>query len=486
MRSLIQDDPRELAAFYARQGEVDEAAAIYRKQSAQAAANPKAQVWEVAGPLQSIATLYQGQQRWEDAAATLQQAVGLVEASGGPEARNQAIGMRLNLANVLQQGGQSRAAEQIYESLLSETGSDRNGQQLPVVQAYADQLSITNRAVQGLDLLKDYLANHTLQPQEQANILFSLSRIASGAGRHELADEYQRAAMEKQRAAQPQRPEEGPLIGPDLQKAQAAVNQGNLNEAVDLALRVMASASLARDREQVAWQVPNIAQALASRKAPEEGERLYRQLLALLETWSVDDTSSLTQALQQYSRFLIGQKDRWGEVPAAIDRYREYLVATRGAETSELEQVINLRIDFARAQRRSGGGRTGRGGAAGFRGVAERRDEPTLHARSPNCGKCLSVFRESGTRAQSPPADHRYRGSDSHRERHQRGFARINAAFTLANARQFEEAERLANEAVALGERMRPPQARHVCATGRADPADEDGRGIRVGGPARE
>jgi len=28
----------------------------------------------------------------------------------------------------------------------------------------------------------------------------------------------------------------------------------------------------------------------------------------------------LTQALQQYARFLMGQKDRWAEVPSAIDR----------------------------------------------------------------------------------------------------------------------------------------------------------------------
>ena len=41
----------------------------------------------------------------------------------------------------------------------------------------------------------------------------------------------------------------------------------------------------------------------------------------------------------------------------------------------------------------------------------------------------------------------------------QRGFVRITAAFAFANARQFDEAERLANEAVAVGERMFAPQA---------------------------
>ena len=42
----------------------------------------------------------------------------------------------------------------------------------------------------------------------------------------------------------------------------------------------------------------------------------------------------------------------------------------------------------------------------------------------------------------------------------QRGFVRIDAAFAFANTRQFDEAERLANEAVAVGERMHPQQTK--------------------------
>jgi hypothetical protein len=118
-----------------------------------------------------------------------------------------------------------------------------------------------------------------------------------------------------------QNPAEGPLTGPELQKARAAVSQGNLDEAVDLALHAMASASHARDGEQVGWQVPSIAAELASRKAPEKSEQLYHQVLALLQTWSIDNAMPLIQAQQQYARFLIGQKDRWGEAPAAMERY---------------------------------------------------------------------------------------------------------------------------------------------------------------------
>ena len=219
-------------------------------------------------------------------------------------------------------------------------------------------------------VLKSYLTNHKdLQPGQETSILFALSGIERNAGRNDLAEEFQQAGLKKQRAAQPQNPAEEPskrlLIGPDLQKAQAAVSQGNLDEAVNLALNAMGLASLARDGEQVGWQVANIAGGLAGRKAAEKAEQLYHELLALLQSWSIDNTMPLLQAQQEYARFLIGQKDRWGRAPAAMERYRENLVLTRGAESSELEQVMHLRIDFARAQG-LGGGRTDRGRVAGF------------------------------------------------------------------------------------------------------------------------
>jgi len=206
MRRLIKDDPRVLAASYEREGNFDEAVALYKKLAEQATANPQAQVWEAIGPLQSIANVYQREQRWGDAAATLEQATGRLEASGGPGAHNQVVGMRLNIANLFQQGGQSQAAEKVYQTLMAETANDdHNGTALQVLQAYANHLSNTKRADLAEDLLKGYLANHPdLQPGQETNILFALSGIERNAGRQELADKFQRAGMEKQRAAQPQ------------------------------------------------------------------------------------------------------------------------------------------------------------------------------------------------------------------------------------------------------------------------------------------
>jgi len=50
-------------------------------------------------------------------------------------------------------------------------------------------------------------------------------------------------------------------------------------------------------------------------------------------------------------------------------------------------------------------------------------------------------------------ADLVFRANDA-----RRGFIRVQVALALARQRQFDEAERLANEAVAIGQTMRPPQ----------------------------
>jgi hypothetical protein len=460
MRSAIQDDPRSVAASYEREGNFDEALALYKKLAEQAAANPQ----DAIGPLQSIAGLYQRQQRWDDAAAALEQAAGRLEAASTPGSQSQAVGIRLRTANLYQQAGQNQAADKIYQALLAESANnDRNGASMQVTQAYAQYLSNTKRVGLAEELLKSYLSNHQdLQPGQETSILFALSGIERNAGRNDLAEEFQQAGLKKQRALQPQNPaEEQPkrlLISPDLQKAQAALSQGNLDEAVNLTLNALGLASQARDSEQVGWQVANIAAGLAGRKALEKAEQLYRELLALVQSWSIDNTLPLIQAQQQYARFLIGQKDRRGEAPAAMERYRENLILTRGAESSELEQAMHLRIDFARAR--------------GARGEAVQAAEELLAFEESLSGVTSAPYMRA---AQSAAGVYQYSGDVEgalalHRKiigiadltlspnDAQRGAVRISAAFALAGARRFDEAERMAKEAVAVGEGMRPPR----------------------------
>jgi hypothetical protein len=466
LRTLLQNDPGRLAQVIER-SDPDQAIALYRKQADQAALNPNAQIWEIAGPLQSIARLYEQQQQWPEAAATLQDVIARWQASGGPQAQTQATGLKLNLARVLQQAGQKEAADQIYQGLLTQTEDGPDGSRLQVLQSYSDYLSTTERAAQAGKLLQGYLADHPdLQPWERSNILFSLANVARRSGDTKLADQYQRAGTELQRSQQPPSSPGGPLIAPVLQKAQAAASQGNIDEALTLAFQAMDDSPRAPDREQVAWQVPSVAMQIANRNAPArteqlgKAEQLYRRLLTLVEGWSADTVQPLIEARSQYVRFLISQKDRWAEIPAAIERYRETVAAAQGPATNMDERPLELAREFAQI----------RGDTAEAVQDADRvlemeaslsgtTSQPYMRAvqNAANAyqfaglqDRALALFRQAVA-----IADAVFPSNDP-----QRGFVRISEAFALANARQFEEAERLAGEAVAIGRRVNPAQAK--------------------------
>jgi len=460
IRSLLQNDPGALANSYEQSGDLDQARALYRKEAEAAETNPKAQPGEIAGPLQSIASLYEREERWSDAVAALEQAAARLDAGGGEPFRSQAASVRLRIANLLQRAGQRQGAEQAYQTLLNRTAGDQPDLRIQVVDQYATYLSETDRGSQGMQMLKDFLANHSdLQPWQETNILFALSRVARQAGQKDLADEYQRVANEKQRAQQVQQAPAAPLIGPTLQSAQRAANEGHLEEAVNLALDAMASASSAPDGEQVAWQVPNLAAQLAGRKAPEKGGQLYRALFPSLESRAADNLQPLSQAQQQYARFLMGQKDRWEAVALAIDRYRDGVITAQGAETSGMVQVQQLRIELAQSK-------------IAHEEAVQKADEllaleaslsgstsaPYLNAAQ----TAANVYQSNGKldlaldlhRQIVAIGDRTLQPGDA-----QRGFLRMNAARVFAAARQFDEAERLAEEALAIGQSLRPPRS---------------------------
>jgi hypothetical protein len=459
MRALLQDDPGALANSYEQSGDLDHARALYQKQADAAAANPKAQPWEVAAPLQSIASLYEREERWSDAVTALDQAAARLDAAGSEPFRNQAASVRLRIANLLQRGGQGQGAEQAYQALLNQNANDSPDLRVQVVDQYATYLSETDRGSQGIQMLKAFLSNHAdLQPWQETNILFALSRVARQAGQNDLAEEYQRLANEKQRAQQQPQAPARPLISPTLQNAQKAANEGHLDDAVNLALEAMASASAAPDADQVAWQLPNLAAQLAGRKAPEKGEQLYRALFPWLEARTADNLQLFGQTQQQYARFLMGQKNRWGDAALAIDRYRDGVVAAQGAETSGMVQVQQLRIELAQSK-------------GAHEEAAQKADELLALEESLSGSTSTPYLRAAQTAAGVYQSNGKLeRALELHRQivaigdrtlqpgDAQRGFLRLNAAQVFAGARQFDEAERLADEAVAIGQSLHPPQ----------------------------
>jgi hypothetical protein len=449
----IAKDPGSSAQFFEQQGQLDEAAAIYKKQAEQT--DPLTR----AGALQSLANVYQQEQRYADAADALQQAASALNATGKPELRQRSIGIRLSMASALKVAGQASAADQVYEQLLAEAASAPDGTYVQVLGGYANYLGETKRDAQGQALVNDYLTSHSnLQPHEEANLLFQLANGARRSGDSKLADQYQQAAMEKQRGSQPVPvPAQQILIGPDLQTAQTAANTGKIDEALEIALQALATASRAIDRDQITWQVSNLASQFVNRKKPEKAEQLYQCLFRVVETWSADNPQGLISTGQNYARFLMNS-DRWNDAPTAIKRYGDLIIDTHGAASSSLGDVLRLSMDFERMHgtplgaikvaeelvtlHESLGGNT----SDLYIGAAEELARQYQSSGDP--GRAIPIFRRN-----AEIADLAFRPGDMRRAQ-----VRITAAMALAQQRQFDEAEELATGAVATAKSMRPPQ----------------------------
>ena len=183
----------------------------------QAAGDPQ----QVVGALQSLANLYQREQRYGDAAAALEEAIAGLNASGSPAARSQAMGMRQNLAGMLQQAGQTAEADQAYQQLLAESQNRQDPNYSQLLVNYANYLDNSKRSAQAESLLSDYMANHPqLDAWQESNLLYARANAARVSGDSDRAAEYERAAADKRQAMAP--PPEPPLLQGLLQKANTA------------------------------------------------------------------------------------------------------------------------------------------------------------------------------------------------------------------------------------------------------------------------
>jgi hypothetical protein len=447
----IAKDPVALAQFYEQQGQLGEAAAIYKKQAEQTDPSMRA------AALQSLANIYEQEQRYADSADALQQANAALNASGKPELQQQTVWNRMTLAKRLNLAGQTPAADQVYEQLLAETRSAPEGTYLQVLIDYANYLGSTQREAQSRALLSDYLSGHTnLQPGDETNLLFQLAASSRRSGDSKAADQYQEAAMEKQRGSQPA-PVPQIMVGPDLQKAQTAANAGELDEAFDTASQALATASRASDRGQIVWQVANLATQFVNRKQPAKAEQLYEHLFAVVETWSADNPQPLIDAAANYARFLMSS-DRWNEAPAAMKRQRDLIVAAHGADSISLGGALRETLQFEKMHGTTGGAikvaqdllalHESLGGNTSdlYLGAAEELGRE--YQSSGDLANAIAIFRHN-----VEIADLAFRPGDMRRAQ-----VRMVAAMALAQQKQLDEAEKLAAEAVGIAKAMRPPQ----------------------------
>ncbi|MGA2039473.1 MAG: tetratricopeptide repeat protein [Bryobacteraceae bacterium] len=447
LRTVATNNQLAVARFYEQHGQPEEAVAIYRT-LAEESAEPLARsfAW------QSLASLYSGQEHWTDAIAAIQQAIAAVELSNDSNIRSRAVWMRQNMATFMRQAGLVDQADQVYQQLLQQNLVGI--QQTQMMSAYAQYLADTQRGAQGESLLKNYLAgNPDLEPQQQMNVLFSLANMARSKGDSKSADAYQQDGQ----ALQPQ-PAGEARIGEEVREAQTALSEHRVDDAFGLALDLLSAAARAADGQQVEWLVPQIASALASNEQPVKAEQLFQRLFALAQNRSADSLQPLITVSQNYARFLIGRPDRAGEVSAAIEQYRSVLIDADGPGSGALAEPQRMQVEFERSQSQW------QKAAASADELLELQaslsgdtSDPYLNdlqlAASVYVGaggstRALQLFRKAVT-----VADLLATPNNSWR----RAQTRIDLAFALARSGQFDEAETLAEEAVALGRPMRTP-----------------------------
>jgi tetratricopeptide (TPR) repeat protein len=444
VRALAAKDEAAVARFYEEHGQPEEAAAIYKKLAEQSSeAQGRADAW------QSLANVYIRQERFGDAVAAMQQAITAVQASGNPGTTGQTLWMRQNLAGYLRQAGQIDQADQVYGQILQQ--SKGGPEEIQMLGAYAQYLAETERGVQGEALLKDVLAGSAnLDSQQKMNVFFNLANLARRTGNSKAADEYQQAGM----ALQPQSPQplgRQLLIGEEMQKAEVAVSQHRLNDAYGLALHAIDTAAYAADGGQVEWRVPQIAQALAASKEPAKAEQLFQRLFAMAESRSVDSMQPLIAVTQHYVRFLMSQPERLGEVPAAIERCRRVLIDANGPESASLAEPVRMKLEFARSRSQwekvDGTAREllelqeSLSGNTSDLYLTDLQNVARVYQAAGDSVRALPLFRKAVAVADllATPNDAWLRSQ-----------TRMDAALALARLGQFDEAEALGEQAVAL------------------------------------
>jgi tetratricopeptide (TPR) repeat protein len=449
VQKLAGADQGQLASFYERTNRLEDAVAIYQRIAE--AQSDQADAW------QALARIYERQQRYVQAAAAWRGAIAAVESSSARESFRQTIWMRQSLARVLQEAGDTAGADQVYQALLAKSANVQEGERAQILAGYASLLSGSERAAQAEALLTQYRDEHPGQPDDaDVQVLMALTTAARAAGHKDAAEEFLQALQAKQERQRERLPVPQPkTISPLFKKAWGALEAGRLEEAASLTLQALDAAPGAPDRDQSPWEVSRIAMGLVNKKAPAKGEQLYQQLFTTVQTWAKDSPTALLAARENYARFLAQQPARSNDVPDAIQKYREELSAVNGGGTGRVAEALHLAIDFEGSKPE--GTRSMRPAEelvafeASLSGTTSQPYEQALvtlaefYAWAGERERLLALWKQIVSISDLvEPATI------------QAAFLRMGAAQVYAKQRQFDEADRLAAEAVTIAKKRMP------------------------------
>ncbi len=379
----------------------------------------------------------------------LRHAIAVLEAVPGRPFADQTLELRFELGAYLRNAGDQQGAEIILANVFAAIKDRKDIDWFQ--RAMISQVASTKEMPVGLDMLNNYLVSHpNLSPRDESGLLLTMSAIAGKGGDSKRADEYRLAGDEKHRLAEAliTPPASSPATADDAQKAQALAKDGKFDEAVALAKRVITAAPRARDRGQVVSMMYFLSETPLLKNSPGPMDELYGSLLAAIPAWPGLNMTYLLSAKEGYVRFLQKQEDRRTEVPAALKQYRETVIAAHGAGTGHMDKPLNLVVQswYASASEK-------KAAAEELLALEESLSGSKSGYYLPAAESLAGMIESSDPKR---AAQLRLRAvliadllTDPKNE--QRAWVRRRSAISLAKMGQFEDAERLANEAAEIG-----------------------------------
>ena len=443
--------PNSAAQYYEIRRKLDDAAAVYTSLAAQ-----RGDPLSRAQAFRGLASIVQRQNRYSNAVAATRQAIAVLEAVPGRPFGDETMELRFELAGQLRQAGQPQSELALYQQLLAETKdrSDIEAFRIRLLEFYAGLLGRDKRAPEGMDLLTEYLEKHpNLPPRQKWSLLSTLSSLARDSGDLKRAEEYKRIGEEQHRLSEPVLPPHV-SIDKEVEAFTAAAKAGHLDEALAMVDRAFKIAPRANDSRRL-LQISQVADALVAGKLPGPADELYQRLFAAIPAWPDDNVWPLLLAEVDYVGFLWKQRDRWKDIPAAIDRYRNTLISAHGAGTGQMEKVLNMII-----QNQNTGEPPEKVAAAAedLLKLEESMSGPTSAAHLKAVETAASVFETANPkraiqlRLRAVVLADLLAGPGSDYP----AWVRRRSASSLAKLGRFDDAERLAREAVEIARRAHP------------------------------
>jgi tetratricopeptide (TPR) repeat protein len=240
-------------------------------------------------------------------------------------------------------------------------------------------------------------------------------------------------------------PKPDPVAEATLQSAREALQAGRTEDAFVLALRALDE--VAPTNEAIFSEMPVFASMLALKHARGKADQLWDRLFVIAEARSVDTLLPLLHVTREHARFLAEWPDRTPSARAAIAQYRDLLTTAHGPDSQELATVLRMTIEFEQDHDRP-------------QAAAAAAEELLALASSINgqdgIGNLTAIQTAAGLyemQGNAPRVRKLYERAiaiaDTARN-HSRAGIRIQAAYALAHQGDFDGAERLAREAVAL------------------------------------